>query len=127
MPNIALYTIFNAADTDNLADLKGMLSLPDTDIDIDGKIEGETALMKAARRGSARVAQALMNRDPGLLNANITLHSDFQTPKTAAQMAESEGFISLKTDIETNDPVVWARAIVECDEAKQRMEDAFRP
>ena len=127
MPNIALYTVFNAAETDKLEDLKGMLRLPDSDIDIDGKIGGETALMKASRHGSARIARELMNRGPGLRNADITLLSDFQTRKTAAEMAESEGFISLKNAILTNDPAVWDRAIIECDEAKQRLEQAFRP
>ena len=71
MPNLAQTVIFMAVEEDSLKTLGDLLTLPDIDVNARNK-DGETALMMAARLGSARIAQELLNRSRfGLANADI--------------------------------------------------------
>jgi len=124
MPNIAEYTIFEAVKENSLKRLGNILDLDDDSFDINARnASGLTALMEAARVGSAVIARALLNRTTGII-ADITLVSD-GTGKTAAQIAESAGFIALKTAILTNVPSSWLAAIQECDDFERRIDDSY--
>ena len=139
-----------AVEEDSLKILGDLLTLPDIDVNARNK-DGETALMMAARLGSARIAQELLNRSRfGLVNADINLHlynidegipeeipEDYadergrkwdRLPLVAAVIAEREGFISLKTAILNHKFIPygdWERVIWDCDQRKAELEAAI--
>ena len=144
MPNIAQDTLFRAVREDDEEILGGVLTLDDIDVDA-RNADNETALMLAARLGSARIAKKLLSRDQiGLKNADTKLVLNTEVapffdkvyeddegrrcwrpmPKTAAIIAEREGFISLNKAILASAelrPVDWDAVIRDCDDRKAEL------
>ena len=145
MPKDAQLTLFEAAEDDDVLSLGNILSQNSTPIDLNARnADGETALMLAASRGSARIIQQLLSRHlQGLPDADITLALNVAEaahfgeiveeegkrgwgpmPLTAAELAGREGFIALKKailDHLTMSPADWVPVIDECNQMKERL------